>query len=66
MFVSHMAFHLCVRLMCIGVFVAAKGSSGGKWECTCAANRLPKVSADDHDTGCFTACNCKSGMCGIC
>ncbi|KAK3002815.1 hypothetical protein RJ639_019193 [Escallonia herrerae] len=41
--------------------VGMSWSSGSRWICICAADRLPKVAVDNHDTSCFTACNCSSG-----
>ncbi|CAB4282761.1 unnamed protein product [Prunus armeniaca] len=35
--------------------------SSTRWTCICAADQLPKVAADSHDTNCFTACNCTYG-----
>ncbi|KAM1342216.1 hypothetical protein ACFX2F_006566 [Malus domestica] len=35
--------------------------SNTTWTCICAANGLPKVTADGHDPNCFTACNCTYG-----
>ncbi|CAK9138727.1 unnamed protein product [Ilex paraguariensis] len=41
--------------------VAAGASLANKWICICPANGFPKLTADGHDTSCFTACNCDSG-----
>ncbi|KAE8670485.1 Receptor-like serine/threonine-protein kinase NCRK [Hibiscus syriacus] len=34
--------------------------NGGRWKCICATDGFPKV-ANNHDTTCFTACNCTAG-----
>ncbi|KAJ8751346.1 hypothetical protein K2173_016537 [Erythroxylum novogranatense] len=39
----------------------AAGPSDIIWNCKCAAEGFPKVVADNHDTTCFTACNCTTG-----
>ncbi|KAK9022274.1 hypothetical protein V6N11_002554 [Hibiscus sabdariffa] len=36
-------------------------SSGDRWTCLCASDGFPKVAVDNHDTTCFTACNCTAG-----
>ncbi|XWS28984.1 hypothetical protein CRYUN_Cryun25bG0117800 [Craigia yunnanensis] len=35
--------------------------SGDRWTCSCATDGFPKVAVDNHDTTCFTACNCTAG-----
>ncbi|XVF20257.1 hypothetical protein REPUB_Repub11eG0182100 [Reevesia pubescens] len=35
--------------------------SGDRWTCLCATDGFPRVAVDDHDTTCFTACNCTAG-----
>ncbi|EOY34403.1 hypothetical protein QUC31_018463 [Theobroma cacao] len=35
--------------------------SGDRWTCLCATDGLPKVAVNNHDTTCFTACNCTAG-----
>ncbi|KAK8707774.1 hypothetical protein V6N13_058826 [Hibiscus sabdariffa] len=35
--------------------------NGDRWKCTCATDGFPKVAIDNHDTNCFTACNCTAG-----
>ncbi|XWS53297.1 hypothetical protein CRYUN_Cryun11dG0144800 [Craigia yunnanensis] len=35
--------------------------SGDRWTCLCAPDGFPKVAVDNHDTTCFTACNCTAG-----
>ncbi|KAA3489529.1 receptor-like serine/threonine-protein kinase NCRK isoform X1 [Gossypium australe] len=37
-------------------------SSGDRWTCVCATNGFPEVAVDNHDTTCFTACNCTAGI----
>ncbi|XP_022752873.1 receptor-like serine/threonine-protein kinase NCRK isoform X1 [Durio zibethinus] len=34
---------------------------GDRWTCLCATDGFPKVAVDNHDTSCFTACNCTAG-----
>ncbi|KAF3454979.1 hypothetical protein FNV43_RR05427 [Rhamnella rubrinervis] len=36
--------------------------SGSSWTCLCSADALPKLGADTHNTDCFAACNCTSGL----
>ncbi|OMO91528.1 putative kinase [Corchorus olitorius] len=36
--------------------------SGDRWRCLCATDGFPKVAGSNHDTSCFTACNCTAGM----
>ncbi|XVE59079.1 hypothetical protein DITRI_Ditri05aG0016200 [Diplodiscus trichospermus] len=35
--------------------------SGDRWTCLCANDGFPKVTVNNHDTSCFTACNCTAG-----
>ncbi|XP_022731782.1 receptor-like serine/threonine-protein kinase NCRK isoform X3 [Durio zibethinus] len=35
--------------------------SGDKWTCLCATDGFPKVTVNNHDNTCFTACNCTAG-----
>ncbi|KAE8674587.1 Receptor-like serine/threonine-protein kinase NCRK [Hibiscus syriacus] len=34
---------------------------GDRWTCMCATDGFPKVAIDNHDTNCFSACNCTAG-----
>ncbi|XP_039053995.1 receptor-like serine/threonine-protein kinase NCRK isoform X2 [Hibiscus syriacus] len=36
-------------------------SNGDRWTCLCATDGFPKVAVDNHDTTCFSACNCTAG-----
>ncbi|KAE8688770.1 Receptor-like serine/threonine-protein kinase NCRK [Hibiscus syriacus] len=36
-------------------------SSGDRWTCLCATDGFPNVAVDNHNTTCFSACNCTSG-----
>ncbi|GAB4825410.1 hypothetical protein Ancab_008283 [Ancistrocladus abbreviatus] len=40
---------------------AVGGSSGNRWTCVCAQGKFPYLAADNHNSDCFTACNCTSG-----
>ncbi|GMI96987.1 hypothetical protein like AT2G28250 [Hibiscus trionum] len=35
--------------------------NGDRWKCVCATDGFPKVAVNNHDTTCFTACNCTAG-----
>ncbi|KAE8677083.1 Receptor-like serine/threonine-protein kinase NCRK [Hibiscus syriacus] len=35
--------------------------NGDRWNCMCATDGFPKVAFNNHDTTCFTACNCTAG-----
>ncbi|XP_050203785.1 receptor-like serine/threonine-protein kinase NCRK [Mercurialis annua] len=39
----------------------AGSSKEGTWTCTCAADGFPTIASGNHDSTCFTACNCTSG-----
>lgn len=34
----------------------------GGWNCSCASNGIAQASGTFHDAGCFSSCNCTSGM----
>ncbi|GMH07123.1 hypothetical protein Nepgr_008963 [Nepenthes gracilis] len=36
-------------------------SSGNRWSCVCAHDEFPVLEADNHNSNCFTACDCTSG-----
>ncbi|XP_010264652.1 PREDICTED: receptor-like serine/threonine-protein kinase NCRK isoform X5 [Nelumbo nucifera] len=40
------------------------GSSEERWTCICAAEGFSAAAAGIHDSTCFTACNCTSGLGG--
>ncbi|KAK8598365.1 hypothetical protein V6N13_094337 [Hibiscus sabdariffa] len=35
--------------------------NGDRWKCMCATDGFPKIAIHNHDSTCFTACNCTAG-----
>ncbi|KAL4283148.1 hypothetical protein GQ457_16G011580 [Hibiscus cannabinus] len=36
--------------------------NGDRWKCMCATNGFPKIAVHNHDTTCFTSCNCTADL----